>query len=87
MRWLLRIGALSQFQRDDGDGGEDDADQPEADDDLRLWHHVEGLLDDGVDACIAGLLEVVMQGGHLEDALPRAGLLFGVLEVEDLQHD
>ena len=28
-----------------------------------------------------------MQGGHLEDAPPRAGLLFGVLEVEDLQHD
>ena len=64
----MKMGFLSNFERDERQGGEDDADDPEAHDDLGFVDFGAGALDDGVDGAVAGFLEVVVEGRHLEHA-------------------
>ena len=77
---------LSYLQRHESHHGEHDGYQREAHHYLRFRNGLYGALYDGVDACIAGFLEVVVQWCHLEDALTHAEAFFCVFEVSHLQH-
>ena len=44
------------------------------------------MLDESIYACVAGLLEVMVKGSHLEYPSAFAILFTSVLEVKDLDH-
>ena len=78
-------GLLTHLQRYNRYYRQDNPYQPEANHDFRFRHHVEWLLDNGFDTCVAGLLEVMVQRRHLEDTTAGSVFPLRIFKVERLE--
>ena len=76
----------ADFKCYESDDGQEYADNPETGDDFRLRDGLEGLLEQSLYARVPGFLEMMVEGGHLEDAPPGPVFAFGVFEISHLEH-
>ena len=77
---------LSHFQRHYRNGCKHDANNPEANDDLRLRHSLQRFLYQSVDSCITRFLKMMVQRRHLENPTTLSVFSFRNLEISDLYH-